>query len=468
MRLALRVVIFVILGWAYWATIRGAPAFIPFPRDAIFDEIVGVGFWLSGAWLLTELLRLFLGYQARRRGLEMPRLLYDLGFFVIFFAAALAIMGEVFELSLSGLLFTSGILAAVIGFAVQPTATDLLAGISLNMQGGRLRIGDWIKTSDGLIGRAVEITWSETHLETFDGRLIVLRNNQLVGKPFTNFNLPTRPFQIAKKITLGFETPAERVALILQTAMDAVPDMIKHPPPYVLIEDLTDTGIVYSMNFWVPDYPASFFVADKVVMNALKFLDQAGYAPAYPRRVHIADAQGMQIERRVDVGAILRRVPLFQSFGDEEIEQLAQAIALQHFAPGAVIVREGDSGASLFVVVSGLLDVTKQTNGIEARKVGGLAPGNVFGEWSLLTGASRNATVAAVTETTLVEIGKSQFEPILTGHTEIIAELSRIEAERTARNVSALAFTPAEQKVIESVGLASFLRDKIMSFFGGG
>jgi CRP-like cAMP-binding protein len=141
---------------------------------------------------------------------------------------------------------------------------------------------------------------------------------------------------------------------------------------------------------------------------------------------------------------------------------------MQQIKPDAVVVREGEPGASLFVVVSGLLDVFKQTEDGEARKVGLLAPGQVFGEWSLLTGAPRNATVTAAVETGLIEIDKSRLEPILNRHPEILGELSRIEAERSAANVSTMAFTPDERGEIARVGMASFVRDKIMRFFSIG
>jgi small-conductance mechanosensitive channel/CRP-like cAMP-binding protein len=470
MRLALRIFLVAVFGAAYWFEARG-PGMFPHTEFAtISRDAAGTLFWLAAASLSTELLRVFILQQARRQGFasRMPRLLFDIGGILIFFCAGLIIISEVFGLELTGLLFTSGIIAAAAGFALQPTATDLIAGISLNFREGTIKIGDWVQVANGVVGKVTQITWSDTHLVTLDDRMIVVRNSKLVELQLMNYNAPHRAYQTKLKITVGYEAPPERVSAILMTAMKAVPTLLTEPPPYVIIEEFADNGVPYSMYYHVSDFPEAQFITNQVAINALKFLDQAGFAPSYPRREHY-DAREARtqrvIERRIDITAILRRVPLFDSFGAEEITELSIGLGLQQIKAGAVVVREGEPGVSLFVVVSGLLDVFKQMEDGEQRKVGLLAPGHVFGEWSLLTGAVRSATVTAAADTGLIEIDKARLEPILIRYPETLAELSRIEAERSASNVNVMAFTPAEQEEIESVGMASFLRTKIMRFF---
>jgi small-conductance mechanosensitive channel/CRP-like cAMP-binding protein len=470
MRLALRIFLVAMFGAAYWQAVRGSGFDLNAEYETIAKDVVGTGFWLAAAFLATELLRVFVTRRARREGLasQMPRLLFDIASILAFFCAGILIVSQVFGLELTGLLFTSGIIAAAAGFALQPTATDLIAGIALNFREGTVKIGDWVQVGNGVVGKVTQITWSDTHLVTLDDRMIVVRNSKLVELQLINYNAPRRPYQNKLRITVGYEAPPERVAAILTTAMKAVPSLLADPEPYVIIEEFADNGVPYSMYFHVPDYPEAPIITHEVAINALRFLDQAGFAPAYPRR-EIFDGREARtargIERRIDIAAILRRVPLFDSFGPEEIGELAGGVTLLQWKPGSVVVREGDEGKSLFVVVSGLLDVFKQMEGGEQRKVGLLAPGQVFGEWSLLTGAARSATVTAAVDTGLIEIDKERLEPILTRYPETLAELSRIEAERSASNVNIMAFTPAERREIASVGMASFLRAKIMRFF---
>ncbi|MGH6980756.1 MAG: mechanosensitive ion channel family protein, partial [Stellaceae bacterium] len=292
MRLALRIFLVAIFGAAYWFEARG-PGLFPHTEFAtIALDAAGTLFWLSVASLATELLRVFILQQARRQGFasRMPRLLFDIGGIVIFFCAGLVIISQVFGLELSGLLFTSGIIAAAAGFALQPTATDLIAGISLNFREGTVKIGDWVQVANGVVGKVTQITWSDTHLVTLDDRMVVVRNSKLVELQLMNYSAPQRPYQNKLKITVGFEAPPDRVSAILVTAMKAVPNLVPDPQPYVIIEEFNDNGVPYSMYFHVPDYPEAQFITNQVAINALKFLDQAGFAPAYPKRENYAHA----------------------------------------------------------------------------------------------------------------------------------------------------------------------------------
>jgi small-conductance mechanosensitive channel len=468
MRLALRTILVAVFGAAYWwLAVYGWRVLPTGQPEVIARDAAGIAFWLALAWFLTEILRQFVIYQARRQGLEqrVPRLLLDIGAIVIFFCAGLIIVSHVLGLALSGLLVTSGIIAAAAGFALQPTATDLIAGISLNFREGTVKLGDWVQVANGVIGKVIQITWSDTHLVTLDDRMVVVRNSKLVELQLMNFNAPQRPFQTKLKITVGYEAPPERVAAILVTAMKAVPKLLADPEPYVVIEELADNGVPYSMYYHVPDYPDAQFITNQVAINALKFLDQAGFAPAYPRR-EMTDARRRAIERRVDIAAIMARVPLFSGFDQEEVAELAAVATLQQIKPDTVIMRQGEPGGGpLYIVVSGLLDVHGTTPSGETRKLNTLVPGDVIGETSFLTGATRSATVTATAPTSLIELDKSRLEPVLQEHPELLEELSQLGAERAASNVSTLTFTPAEQQEIARVGMTSFLRGKIRRFF---
>src|SRR5690349_6621493 len=77
-----------------------------------------------------------------------------------------------------------------------------------------------------------------------------------------------------------------------------------------------------------------------------------------------------------------------------ELDQLAAKLQMRAFPRGSCIVRQGDIGASMFVLVDGKVTVTVHLRSGEER-VATLGPGDIVGEMSLLTGARRNATVTA-------------------------------------------------------------------------
>jgi len=430
--------------------------------------ITGIAVWLVGAWFATAIFRELVIWFTRRRGLttKLPKLLVDVGAIVFFFIAALAIVSQVFNQPLGGLLATSGVLAAIIGFSVQKTIADVVAGVGLNLE-QTIKLGDWIETSNGAIGKVHEISWRTTHLETIEGHLVVVPNSILSAGQFSNLSAPERRLRIKRAVSIDYDVPSDRVVKILDSAMQATSGVLAAPAPIVFIDNLADSGIVYSMNFWVEDYGESFLVARNVVINALKFLDQAGITPNYPHNdVTLFEPRPRRIDRKIDIVAILTQMPFFASFEADALEHIRSESALLEYPPQSVIVREGDAGSSLFVVVAGLLDVTKQVPGRPNRQLGRLQPGDILGEMSLLTGAARSATVTAATHSILLEIEKQQIEPVLASHPEAIASLGRLIASRAAANESLLAIWPEERQEIARMGVAAFLRGKIAEFFG--
>ena len=471
MRLALPVIAFAFVSLLYWLAGNDASeamqTFPPAMRD--YAAIVsGIAFWLCAAWLASALLTTAILGRVRRQGPQnkLPKLLIDVVAIVVYAVAGVVILSRVLHFPLGGVLATSGVLAAVIGLAVQKTISDIMAGIALNFEQG-FKLGDWIEIGSGTVGEVSEITWRSTRLITIDGRMIVVPNSMLVGNQFSNLNAPHRSFRIRKTIRLDHGVPTERAMAILQTAMSAAEGVLTAPSPVVLIEELDDSGVLYGLHFWVSDYPASFAIATEVMAKALKFLDLAGIAPVNDKlEIALRKAGERRIERGVDIAVLMRRTPVFAAFGEESLALLAKSAELRELSPDVVVVHEGDAGESLFIVVAGLLRVSKRFDGMEDRAVGQLAPGDVFGEMSLLTGTARSTTVTTTTPAMLLEISKEHLEPILTNHPSVIAELSQLQADRMATNESILALWPDERQDIVRMGMAAFLRRKIARFFG--
>jgi CRP-like cAMP-binding protein len=124
----------------------------------------------------------------------------------------------------------------------------------------------------------------------------------------------------------------------------------------------------------------------------------------------------------------LKGFDLFAMLDDADIQLLADNVPVMVFGPGEVIVRQGDSGSSLFIVLKGELAVM-----VDGIPVGGISQDSFFGEMSLLTGTPRTATVRAVCEVWLAEVTKSLMEPLLRAHPVVMENLSSILVERERR-----------------------------------
>jgi CRP/FNR family transcriptional regulator, cyclic AMP receptor protein len=97
-----------------------------------------------------------------------------------------------------------------------------------------------------------------------------------------------------------------------------------------------------------------------------------------------------------DYTAQLARVPLFLDLSKRELQQLAATAVEREYAPGEMLIQQGQPGAGLFVIVSGQLTVTQQPDGGgDPRLLRTLGPGDVMGEMALLDDLPRSATAAA-------------------------------------------------------------------------
>src|SRR3546814_16872143 len=84
---------------------------------------------------------------------------------LLFVATFVAIFAFVFDRSLTGVLATSGVIVAVLGFALRNIIADVASGLALSLE-SPFRLGDWIETEAGVAGKVVAITWHATKLET--------------------------------------------------------------------------------------------------------------------------------------------------------------------------------------------------------------------------------------------------------------------------------------------------------------
>jgi CRP-like cAMP-binding protein len=133
-------------------------------------------------------------------------------------------------------------------------------------------------------------------------------------------------------------------------------------------------------------------------------------------------------------------------------------VRLRVYGRGETVVRQGEEGDSLFINLSGNLEVF-----VDGQTVGSLSRGDFFGEMSLLTGEKRRATVTAVDEVRLVEISKEAIGPIIRSSPSVLEGLSAALETRLQRILTA---QQVRKVATEASTLHDALLDKLRRFFG--
>ena len=116
--------------------------------------VAGIG-WLLGARLLVAVMSFTLNYNRRWRE---ARLFPDLTAAAIYTAAVSVVLISVLALPIGGLIATSGVLAIVLGLALQNTLADLFAGIAFGIE-APFNVGDRISLGDKTEGTVVQMNW---------------------------------------------------------------------------------------------------------------------------------------------------------------------------------------------------------------------------------------------------------------------------------------------------------------------
>ncbi len=129
---------------------------------------------------------------------------------------------------------------------------------------------------------------------------------------------------------------------------------------------------------------------------------------------------------------LLATAPLFKAFSRKQRLDLIKRFTGHEVAPGTAILREGDPGRGLYVVLSGEVDVTKAQAGDEDVLLATLKAGEVFGEIALLKGGPATATVTAARQCTILFLDKVYFQRLVSAIPQIKHYFDNLSAERLA------------------------------------
>jgi small-conductance mechanosensitive channel len=427
-------------------------------------KVPAVILWALLAYLGVRLLNAALfDFAFRvRRGYEAPTLVRNI-FTLVSFTVLFVLVFKWFyaDVNLGALFTTSAIFGVIIGLALQDTLGNFFAGISLHAD-RPFQVGDVIVVGQQKHTGVVEgITWRAIKIRTFQNHIVLVANSNASKEaievcPRENLNARLVFFN-----TLYTDSPAKTIHVAREAVRDA-DNVSPKITPIVRIRDLGDSAIDWEIKYWLEDY-AKYNDTDALVRQRVWYaLRRSGLTFAFPTRT-------LHLERKVTTRPVtleeqiadrLSAVDIFAPLSTEELRQLATGTMGHVFAPGETLIRAGDEGSSMFVVHNGRVQVQVSENG-RPRTVAVLTEGDFFGEMGLFTGEPRTASVVAIEETEVLEIGHQAMKQILETNPDLAESISWTIAERKA-SLAAGSKQAAQASIEESQGLLS----SIKRFFG--
>ena len=430
---------------------------------------------LLGSVVLGRLIDQFFWrwYFEERRRTAVPKFIREITTGLLLLTAALVVLEYGYGAHVHNLLAASGVVGIILGFALQDSLGNIVAGFALQY-GRPFAVGDWLLIDNRHV-RAVEINWRSTRFITSDEVQLDVPNQQLVRQTLINYHGGESRHAMRLEVGIDYEVPPNKVKDLLRRAVASANGVLSEPVPDVYLKEFGENAVVYEVRFWLGDHRQHVAAADSARTNIWYALQRQRIKIPYPtrhlhlerpRKSHRDHQVATEEQRALDTRDLLRTQPVFKHVGDDHLQMLVRRSAVHHYGRGETIIREGADGASMFVLVTGEARVSVLRAG-HPTWIASLRGGDCFGEMSLLTGEKRSASIQAVSDCEVMEITKPVFAEIIARDSQLLPGLSELLAKRQMQTediIQAAAQQPSILAAKEEEYRAGFLH-KLRSFF---
>jgi small-conductance mechanosensitive channel/CRP-like cAMP-binding protein len=329
--------------------------------------------------------------------------------------------------NVTGIFATSAVATAVIGLSLQDMLSNIASGIALEFESD-IRVGDFIKCGDSQ-GWVKHVRLRHTAIETPDGDRIMLPNSFLTRSPVMVLSKSRRQF-IPFNMPYGCN-PQELIdAVTFALRASPMPGVAADPAPSCIILEMTPGHIHYAAVVWILE-PGRDAVPISGVLNRIYFALQRAGIPA-GGIAHLLEMKPPEENAGTERNPVevLRRTPIFRLLDEPGLFELAARLRHLSFAPGELILRQGDDGDSMYFVTSGQVAINYVGSDRAEILVAVISPGDFFGESSLLTGAARNANAIALSRVDCYELDKAGLHGVISSRFELAEDMSVVIAHR--------------------------------------
>jgi hypothetical protein len=150
----------------------------------------------------------------------------------------------------------------------------------------------------------------------------------------------------------------------------------------------------------------SFAVVERVIseskdpmQSTLEFITPTSAVGADRRSVRLID--------------VISKIPFFAPLQETEREELAEDATMHVFSAGEMIIREGEPGRSVYIILDGRVRVFTRDSGDNELELATLGVGQFFGEMSFVSGEPRSSSVAALELSVVVELSYDSMTNIV-------------------------------------------------------
>ncbi|MGH1369834.1 MAG: mechanosensitive ion channel family protein [Maritimibacter sp.] len=222
---------------------------ISFSALAIVRGLVagGILFWL-GRWS-NDQSAAFIGQNKDMR--PATRTLAIKTAEIVIFGTAFLLLMNIMGISLTSLAVLGGAIGVGLGFGLQRIASNFISGVILLLE-GQATVGDYVELDGGEAGTIVKMTARAAILETFDGKWIVVPNEDFITTRVVNYSDSGSAKRYEAPFSVSYDTDINKVPPIIEAAVAKLDFVLTDPDgPDCELAGFGDSGIDFQLEFWV-------------------------------------------------------------------------------------------------------------------------------------------------------------------------------------------------------------------------
>ncbi len=170
---------------------------------------------------------------------------------IAIFGVAFLVLMNILGISLTSLAVLGGAIGVGLGFGLQKIAANFISGVILLLE-GQATVGDYVELDGGEAGTIVKTTARAMILETFDGRWIVVPNEDFITTRVVNYSDAGSANRYEAPFSVSYDTDINLVPDIIEQAVSKLDFVLQEPDgPDCELRAFADSGVEFAVEFWV-------------------------------------------------------------------------------------------------------------------------------------------------------------------------------------------------------------------------
>ncbi len=258
---------------------EGAFHFLP---KILLAVIVLILFYALAKIIRKILLKTYVNVRILKKQADVAKLVSSIIYIVLILSGvflALEILG--LESVLTKLLAGAGIIGIIAGFAFKDIASNMFAGLLLNIQ-KPFKDDDWVML-DGKYGSILKIGWITTSLKSISGQEVYVPNQLIYNSTFTNYSTFNQR-RIILKSGVSYGDDLDKVKQVALDEINKIKALLKSPEPDFYFTSIGGYAYNFEVRFWIEFEQQTDYLdaMSEAIMRIKKRFEQENISIAYP------------------------------------------------------------------------------------------------------------------------------------------------------------------------------------------